>query len=70
MTTITILPNNPSDVERNYRAVAGNKESVGKTVGQALDALVEQLNEDESGTLVIVQRLRPDSIFTAAQLHK
>lgn len=42
MTTITILPE-----EKNFRAVAGTKESVGRTIGEALDRLTEQLNEDE-----------------------
>jgi hypothetical protein len=50
-----------------YRAVAGDKHLVGKTVGEALDALTAQLPEDETGTMVIVQNLRPDRFFTAEQ---
>jgi len=62
MTTITILPE-----EKNYRAVAGKKESVGRTIGAALDALTAQLDEEESGTLVVIQNQRPDKFFTLAQ---
>jgi hypothetical protein len=42
-------------------------QSIGKTAGQALDALKAQLNSEESGTLVIVQQMRPDRFFTEAQ---
>ncbi len=56
MTTITILPEEAD----NYRAVAGNKQSTGRTVGEALDALTSQLEDEESGTLVIVQNRQAD----------
>jgi len=51
MTTITILPEKAG----SYRALAGDKESTGRTAGEALDALTSQLADDEGGTLVIVQ---------------
>ena len=62
MTTITILPE-----EKKYRAVAGKKQSVGRTAGAALDALTAQLDEEESGTLLIVQSQRPDKFFSLEQ---
>ncbi|HLM01892.1 MAG TPA: hypothetical protein VK400_12620 [Pyrinomonadaceae bacterium] len=62
MTTITILPE-----EKNFRAVAGEKESIGRTAGEALDALTAQLDEEETGTLVIVQNRRSDKFFNASQ---
>jgi len=65
MTTITILPE-----EKNYRAVAGKKESVGRTAGEALDALTAQLDEEETGTLVIIQNRRSDKFFNAAQQNR
>jgi hypothetical protein len=40
---------------------------LGKTAGEALDALTSQLDEDTSSTLVLVQRLQPDQFFTAEQ---
>src|SRR5438128_2393206 len=62
MTTIAILPEGPG---QSYRAVAGNKQSVGKTAGEALDALTAQLDEGQRGTMIVVQQFRPDQFFTA-----
>jgi hypothetical protein len=58
MTTITILPE-----DKSFRAVAGQRESVGRTAGEALDALTAQLNDDESSTLLVIQTQRPDKFF-------
>ena len=66
MTTITILP----ETDNSYRAVAGDKESTGRTAGEALDALTLQLEDDESGTLVIVQNHKADQFFNAAQQER
>src|SRR5204863_8417673 len=66
MTTITILPEKAD----SYRALAGDKESTGRTAGEALDALTSQLAEDESGTLVIVQNHKADEFFDAAQQER
>lgn len=63
MTTITILP----EKSDTYRALAGEKESTGRTAGEALDALTAQLADGESGTLVIVQNHKPDTFFNAAE---
>jgi hypothetical protein len=69
MTTITIVPHR-SEAGADYRAVAGRRQSVGKTPGEALDAMTAQLPSDESGTLVVVQSLRPDAYFTAEQVRR
>lgn len=66
MTTITILP----EETNSYRAVAGDKESTGRTAGEALDALASQLEDEESGTLVIVQNHKADFFFDAAQQER
>src|SRR2546423_10328589 len=66
MTTITILPEKID----SYRAVAGDKESTGRTAGEALDALTSQLDEEESGTLVIVQNRKADQFFNAIQQER
>jgi len=70
MTKIAILsiPTTTGDIA--YHAMAGDKQSHGKTVGEALDALAAQLPEDEAGTLVIVQNLRPDRFFDANQQRR
>jgi hypothetical protein len=60
---ITILPEKAD----SYRALAGDKESTGRTAGEALDALTSQLADDDGGTLVIVQNRKADQFFNAAQ---
>ncbi len=65
MTTIAILSENAGLQSAAYRAIAGDKESVGSTAGEALDALTAQLDEDDAGTLIIVQQQRPDQFFSA-----
>lgn len=66
MTTITILPERAD----SYRAVAGDKESTGRTAGEALDALAAQLGDEERGTLVIVQSHQADEFFHPAQRRR
>jgi hypothetical protein len=39
MTTVAILPLSDASGERIYRALAGDKQSIGRTAGEALDAL-------------------------------
>jgi hypothetical protein len=65
-TTITILPEKPD----GYRAPAGDKESTGRTAGEALDALTSQLEEEERGTLVIVQNRKADEFLSAGQQER
>ena len=70
MTKVAILPVTMDQGRVSYRAVAGMKQSSGATPGAALDALTAQLSTDETSTLVIVQSLRPDQFFTAAQQQR
>ncbi|WP_416666257.1 hypothetical protein [Egbenema bharatensis] len=70
MTTVAILPISDSNGERAYRAIAGDKCSVGKTAGQALDALTAQLDEIELSTLLVIQSFRPDPFFSAEQQER
>lgn len=70
MTTVAILPSSDVDGEKSYRAIAGDKYSVGKTAGQALDALTAQLGDIEFSTLLVIQSFRPDSFFGAEQRER
>jgi hypothetical protein len=70
MTKITIVAENPGSPEATFRASTQERESVGRTAGAALDALTQQLDPAETGTLIVVQNLRPDSFFTAAQQQR
>ena len=71
MTAIEIVREG-NTTERRYRAMthAGSVQSVGKTAGEALDALTAQLSEEEGGTLVVVQQGTPDRFFVAAQIRR
>ena len=66
MTTIAILPEKVG----SFRAVAGKKESSGRTVGEALDALTAQLPDDENNLLVIIQNHKADEFFNSAQQQR
>jgi hypothetical protein len=71
MTTVAILPASDANGQKIYRAIAGDKQSVGKTVGQALDALNVQLeDEDSSSTMLVIQSFQPDPFFSTQQQQK
>jgi hypothetical protein len=70
MATITIAPDNSQTSPTTFRAVAGDVQSVGETIGQALDALTEKLGEPQETTLIVVQPMRPDAFFTAVQRQR
>ncbi len=70
MTKVAIVSIPTAAGEIAYHAMAGDKQSHGKTAGEALDALTAQLSEDEAGTLVIVQHFRPDRFFAADQQRR
>jgi hypothetical protein len=67
MTTVAILPISNINGEKSYRAIAGDKQSTGKTEGQALDSLTTQLGETEFSGMLIIQNCHPDSFFSADQ---
>lgn len=69
MTTVAILPVSDANGDKLYRAVAGDKQSTGKTAGEALDALTAQLEGDELGILII-QNFHPDWFFSAKQQQR
>jgi len=70
MTPIAILPISDTQGERTYRAITGDKQSVGKTAGQALDALTAQLDQEEFTGLLLLQSFQPDSFFTTEQQER
>lgn len=66
MTTILILQEQPQQGKLRYKAVFGRHHAVGATPGAALDALEHDLPAD-SGTVVILQRFKPDRYFDDLQ---
>ena len=57
---------NEADAPR-FRAVAGSHQAVGRTMGEALDALTADWGDDIQETAVLIQRFQPDAYFTTAQ---
>jgi hypothetical protein len=53
-----------------FRAVSGRNHAMGRTAGEALDALTAQFSTEESNTLVIVRNISPDRFFSAAQCQR
>jgi hypothetical protein len=70
MTKVAILPVPSRSGGIAYHAMAGDKRSQGSTAGEALDALTAQLPADDTGTLVVVQHLRPDRFFSATHQRR
>ncbi len=70
MTSINIFPVSTVENTTSYLALAGDKRSYGRTAGEALDALTTQMDERETGTLVILQNQQPDKFFSAQAQQK
>ncbi len=70
MTRVAILPIPTASGELSYHALAGDKQSQGKTAGAALDGLTVQLEDAELDTLVVVQHRKPDAFFGEAEQRR
>jgi hypothetical protein len=67
MTGVAIFPVGTVEGGVFYHAVAGEKQSDGRTAGEALDALTAQMPNDQAGTLVLIHDYKPDRFFSSAQ---
>ncbi len=65
MTRLTVFREGADPHDMTYRAVSGHAQTMGRTAGEAVDALAAQLPEDQTDTLIIVRNLRPDRHFPA-----
>ncbi len=68
--TVTILPVPSEEGKLSFHAVSGGKSSLGRTPGEALDAISAQLSDEQVNTLVVVQSFHPDRYFSAAQQRR
>jgi hypothetical protein len=48
-------------------AITGNRQSLGRTMGEVLDALTADWGDNIQETMVLIQRFQPDSYFTQSQ---
>jgi len=67
MTSIAIRTDQKETGERQFRAIAGDRQSLGRTMGEALDALTAEWGDNIQETVVLIQRFQPDQYFTQAQ---
>ncbi len=70
MPAIAIYPESQDANTPRFRAVSGNRQAVGRTRGEALDALTAGWGEDIPETAVLIQRFQPDAYFTEAQYNR
>lgn len=70
MTKVGLIREDVGGNEMTFRAVTSHRQAMGRTAGEALDALTSQLPADETDTLVIVRGLRPDQFFTEGQRQR
>jgi hypothetical protein len=67
MTKVAVYQESANPELMPYRAVAGRNQAMGRTAGEALDALASQLPREDAETLVIVRNMSPDRFFSAEQ---
>jgi predicted Zn-dependent protease with MMP-like domain len=70
MTSIAIRTDQKETGERWFRAIAGDRQSIGRTMGEALDALTAEWGDNIQETIVLIQRFQPDQYFTQAQYDR
>jgi hypothetical protein len=68
MTKVALLSEHAD--ETTFRAVSARNQAVGRTAGEALDALTTQLTPEDAETLIIVRSLVPDRFFTGEQRQR
>jgi hypothetical protein len=56
--------------EHRFRAIAGNRQPIGRTMGEALDAHTAEWGDSIPETVVLIQRFQPDSYFTQVQYDR
>jgi hypothetical protein len=67
MVSILVRPEDGEAGEIRFRASAGDRQTFGRTMGEALDALVADWSDEHAETAVLIQRFRPDRHFTESQ---
>ncbi|MGO9913687.1 MAG: hypothetical protein ACLQIB_03090 [Isosphaeraceae bacterium] len=70
MTKVAMFREDSGADQTAFRALTAHYQAVGRTAGEALDALTTQLGEDAADTLIIVRSLRPDQFFTLEQRQR
>lgn len=67
MTSVSIQLEQQTARKLRYRAVAGDRQSTGRTAGEALDALNAQAGGKSTSALIVVQQMVTDPFFSEVQ---
>lgn len=67
MPSVTIRENQEANRKVEFQATSGNHFAVGRTMGEALDTLLQDWEGEAKPTAVLIQRFLPDAFFTKAQ---
>ncbi len=67
MTKVAVLEDNDGAHQVSFRAVTAGNQAMGRTAGEAMDALTSQLPDGGADTLIIVRSLRPDQFSSNTQ---
>jgi len=70
MIKVALLPEHGDADEFIFRAVSARNQAVGRTAGEAIDALATQLSAEDADTLIIVRSIVPDRYFTSEQRQR
>ncbi len=70
MTRVALFREDAGAEGMAFRAVTVRNQAMGRTAGEALDALTAQLPAGEGDTLIIVRNLAPDRFFNAEQRRR
>jgi hypothetical protein len=70
MQTISIETIATTNGDRVYRAAIGDRQSTGKTAGEALDALTVQMGNQEINGFLLLPSYQPDQFFTVQQQQR
>ncbi len=67
MTRVAVYHESADPELMPYRAMSGRNQAMGRTAGEALDALSSQLPSKDAETLVIARNMSPDRFFSDEQ---
>lgn len=70
MQAISISTVADTNGDRLYRAVMGDRSSMGKTLGEALDALTVKIGSSDINGFLVLQSCQPDRFFNAEQQQR
>jgi hypothetical protein len=70
MTTVTVHEDTDAADATCFSAIAGRHHSVGRTAGEALDALLAKEGHTVDSSAILIQRFAPDAYFTKAQIDR